>query len=471
MKRSEIKYTKIEDVEFLDLFDIDVIQKLQDSFAAATGVASIITKPDGTPITRPSNFCRLCRDIIRNTEKGSRNCRLSDSILGRQNKNGPIYQKCLSGGLWDGGASISVGTKHIANWLIGQIKNEESDTEDIINYSKKIGVDEQEFRKALDEVTTMPLEQFKKIVDSLFIFANQLSEKAYQNYQLKIHKEHLELLVREKTQDLESVNEELKTINDELSTKNQIINSQNIELKSTLKHLKETQAQLLYADKMASLGILTAGVAHEINNPLNYIMGAYFGLENFFDNETPERKEEVAILLASLKEGVERAAAIVRGLNQFSRDSKNYDEQCHIHSIIDNCLAMLYNQYKHKIDIEKFYEKEDVIVKGNVGKLHQAFLNILTNSIQAIKDKGSISVSTTKNSSSLTILIADSGSGIKKEYLSKIMDPFFTTKDPGKGTGLGLSITYSIIQEHRGEIEFESEINKGTTVKITLPIT
>ncbi len=169
------------DITFNDLFNIEEIQKIQDAFAAATNVASIITKPDGTPITTQSNFCRLCRDIIRKTEKGRANCFRSDAVIGRQNPGGPIVQPCLSGGLWDAGASITVGGKHIANWLIGQVKNEAIDEEKILRYAREIGADEEEFRIALREVPVMSVEQFGKIATALFLLANELSLKAYQN--------------------------------------------------------------------------------------------------------------------------------------------------------------------------------------------------------------------------------------------------------------------------------------------------
>ncbi len=170
-------------ITFEDLFNIEEIQKIQDAFAAATNVASIITKPDGTPITKPSGFCRLCQSIIRKTEKGRANCFYSDSIIGRQNPEGPIVQPCLSGGLWDAGASITAGGKHIANWLIGQVKNEAIDEEKILNYAREIGADEEEFRIALREVPVMPVAQFTKIADALFLLANELSLKAYNNVQ------------------------------------------------------------------------------------------------------------------------------------------------------------------------------------------------------------------------------------------------------------------------------------------------
>lgn len=173
------------DFQFSDLFDLEEIQRLQDLFSDATHVASIITIPDGTPITKPSNFCRLCIDIIRNTEIGCANCYKSDATLGRHNPSGPLVQPCLSGGLWDAGASISVGGKHIANWLIGQVRNEEIDEKLILKYAEVIGADKKDFKKALAEVPIMTASQFKKVSEMLFAFANDISEKAYTNLQLK----------------------------------------------------------------------------------------------------------------------------------------------------------------------------------------------------------------------------------------------------------------------------------------------
>jgi len=171
------------DITFSDLFNLDEIQKLQDQFANTTNVASMITYPNGEPITRPSNFCRLCKDIIRTTEVGKFNCKLSDSIIGGSNRDCATIQRCLSGELWDAGASIVVGGKHIANWLIGQVRNEDTDLEELVKYADKIGADRDEFRKALEEVPVMSLEQFNRIADMLYTIASELSLKAYQNVQ------------------------------------------------------------------------------------------------------------------------------------------------------------------------------------------------------------------------------------------------------------------------------------------------
>jgi PAS domain S-box-containing protein len=170
-------------VSFMDLYDINEIQEIQDAFAEATGVASIITLPDGTPITKPSNFCTLCKDIIRKTEKGLANCLKSDSAIGRKSDSGPIIQHCMSGGLWDAGASITVGDKHIANWLIGQVRNADLDEDRILNYADEIGADKKEFKNALDSVTMMSTEQFEAVSNSLYLMATQLSTSAYQNVQ------------------------------------------------------------------------------------------------------------------------------------------------------------------------------------------------------------------------------------------------------------------------------------------------
>ena len=170
-------------IEFEELFNLEEIQRIQDEFAKATGVASIITQPDGTPITEPSNFTCLCMDIIRKTEKGCANCFKSDATLGKHKPDGPTIQLCLSGGLWDAGASIEVGGQHIANWLIGQVRDESQTDEHMLAYAKEIGADEAAFMNAFQDVPVMSHEHFEEIAHALFTLANQLSTSAYQNMQ------------------------------------------------------------------------------------------------------------------------------------------------------------------------------------------------------------------------------------------------------------------------------------------------
>ena len=172
-----------EGLQFSDLFDIEDIQRLQDQFSNATGVASIITAPDGTPITQASNFTRLCLEVVRGTEKGRCNCLKSDAVLGRHSPSGPMVQKCLSCGLWDAGASITVGGKHVANWLIGQVRNEAQNEEQMLRYADEIGADRETFRRALAEVPFMSRKHFEQTAQMLFTLARELSSRAYQNIQ------------------------------------------------------------------------------------------------------------------------------------------------------------------------------------------------------------------------------------------------------------------------------------------------
>jgi len=287
----------------------------------------------------------------------------------------------------------------------------------------------------------------------------------------------LERLVSNRTKELqdairllEDQKIELKKQQSQVLDRNEELSKQRKQLELTIKKLKDTQAQLIQTEKMTSLGVLTAGVAHEINNPLNYIMGGYTGLKSYFEEEDYTKNKDIPILLNSIKTGIKRASDIVNGLNQFGSDKKTHDEDCDIHSILHNCLMMLHNQLKERITVRTNFTEEALIIPGNVGKLHQAFINILTNAIQAIEQVGIISVSTTKTEKDAIITIKDSGCGININDLSKVTDPFFTSKDPGKGTGLGLTITYNIIKDHNGRLEIESQPNYGTTITLTLPL-
>ena len=353
---------------------------------------------------------------------------------------------------------------------VNQYKNPEDRDIFIAHFKKKGFVKDLEVEivsfkgnSKIVSISSIPFEDKEKGSVLLTVFQDITDRRKYED-QLELYKENLETLVQKRTQQLEESNARIQKINKEVSEKN-------FELEQTLKQLQETQNQLIQQEKMASLGTLVAGVAHEINNPLNFIMGAFTGLTEYFKEFGSENPKRTDLFLKSIHTGLERVTAIVKGLNLFSRNNESMAETCDLHSILDNSFLLLHSKVEDRIKLEKNYHDEQLLIIGNVGMLHQVFTNLLSNSIYAIGgSKGSISIMTTLNQDQVEITIQDTGSGMSKEVLKKITDPFFTTKPPGEGTGLGLSISYSIIQKHQGTISFESEIGRGTKVSILLPL-
>jgi two-component system, NtrC family, sensor kinase len=278
----------------------------------------------------------------------------------------------------------------------------------------------------------------------------------------------------------------------------------NRHLKETLTTLKEAQVQLVNAEKMASLGQLTAGIAHEINNPINFVSSNIRPLrrdiediltiiqyyEDRTGNWSPEQlremeaikkqldfdylKEELQILINGIEEGANRTAEIVKGLRIFSRVDESDLKKADINQGIDSTLILLNSSMGGKIQVLRDFA-EDAIIECYPGKLNQVFMNLLTNAIQAIqagqpRDGGLLHISTRLMEDRLEIRIRDNGPGMTDEVRERIFEPFFTTKLVGQGTGLGLSIVHAIIESHNGTIRVESVPEKGTEFIILLPV-
>ncbi len=281
-----------------------------------------------------------------------------------------------------------------------------------------------------------------------------------------------------------------QTTNENLKQKNTLIEEQKENLKSAIddlqmanRQLKLTQSQLIQAEKMASLGQLTAGIAHEINNPVNFIYSGINGLDknlsHFIDDIHKDHSFKDALpnelitdingLMSSIKEGAERTMGIVDGLRTFSHMDNLKATDVDIHSGINSTLLILNHRIKDKVEITKNYDPQLSNINGFPGKLNQVFMNVLTNALDAVNGKdGEIQITTIDNPEHIRVVVKDNGSGISKDVVNKIFTPFFTTKEVGEGTGLGLWISFNIIKEHKGTIEVE-QTDGYTSFVITLP--
>lgn len=273
------------------------------------------------------------------------------------------------------------------------------------------------------------------------------------------------------------------------------------QLQRTVDRLASTQEQLLQSEKMASIGQLAAGVAHEINNPIGYV-GSNLGTlqdysiallalvekyhEALFSEDSAARREELLQarqrldidyiigdlpnLLKESREGIERVTKIVQDLKDFSRVGRDQRMQpADLLQGLDSTLNIVWNDLKYKIRLEKHYGSLPP-VECLAPEINQVFLNLLLNAGQAIEQRGTIELASGCNDSEAWISITDSGCGIAPEALPHLFDPFFTTKPIGRGTGLGLAISYGIVAKHHGRIDVSSRVGQGSTFRVVLPI-
>jgi signal transduction histidine kinase len=295
--------------------------------------------------------------------------------------------------------------------------------------------------------------------------------------QLQELNKNLENMVRERTMELERSHEALKKA---------YVERQN------------AQEQLVQTEKMASLGQLVAGIAHEIKNPLNFIYGNTGFLADYVQKlermlDTMEKlpsispqdqaeierlkeanhyafiKEDLSTLIDNFTEGARRINTIVSDLRSFSRLDADTVSEIDLHASLEMSLNLLRNQYKDRVEIHREYGNIPKI-QGYSGKLNQVFMNLLSNAFHAVQEKGEVWIRTRCDSGAVEVEVEDNGGGIPKEHLNRIFEPFFTTKPVGQGTGLGLSISYGIIEQHHGRIQVSSSPNKGSVFVVRLPI-
>lgn len=303
-----------------------------------------------------------------------------------------------------------------------------------------------------------------------------------------------------------------KDLERQLLDERALLTQQAVELEKAYDELKAAQSRILQQEKMASIGQLAAGVAHEVNNPIGFIISNLNSLRKYMDRISDfimaqtealgkmreraqlceEERAAIEALIAGLEEqrravkldyicadignlvresleGAERVKRIVQDLKNFSRADDVEHITADINAGLESTLNIVWNELKYKVTLTKEYG-DIPTTKCNPGQLNQVFMNLLLNAAQAIEKKGEIVVKTWQSGCFIHISVSDTGCGIPAGKISRIFEPFYTTKEVGKGTGLGLSIAYDIIGKHKGTIIAASEEGKGTTFTITLPI-
>jgi PAS domain S-box-containing protein len=438
----------IETIKFGDLFNIDDIQKIQDTFANATGIASIITDVEGNPITKPSNFCELCQRIINENDRELTYCLMSRNQDEYENLSDDKKSFCFCRDFLDGKAEIMIGNRHIANWLIGQVLEGKPDISKFEHYAEEIGIELPELEEYLGKITIMTKSRFELICDTLYQIANQLSTLALQNVQQS--KAITEKIKNEKYTN--NLNAELTEKNQELE---QIIYVTSHDLRTPLVNIQ--------------------GFAKELEKSVIEIEDIVLGNRS----EKPDKeklslivKEDVNLSLDFILKSIGKMDLLLSGLLTLSRLGRTpvNIRELDMNQLISNVLK----------DFEYLVKERNIeITVGNMfnsygddAMVSRVFSNLIENAIKFLdkERRGVIKISSYREDGNIIYCVEDNGIGIAAEYQSKIFELFYRLEPTkSKGEGIGLAITKKILFRLNGKIWLESKVGKGTTFYLSLP--
>jgi signal transduction histidine kinase len=317
-----------------------------------------------------------------------------------------------------------------------------------------------------------------------FILERRFAE-AHSN--LRIYSKALETKSRDLQLSKEKLEEYSHTLEQRVEERTQTLQNKNIELETALSELTQTQSQLVQSEKMAALGNLAAGIAHEVKSPMGAVSSAadvqarcIAKLNEMLEKSTsiddikgnPEFEKLFKILAENNQLTItagQRISQIVKSLKNFARLDEAELQKADIHEGLESTLTLVHHEIKNKLEVVKEYGQLPEI-NCYPNQLNQVFMNLFVNAAHAIDERGVLKIRTYKDADSVYVEISDTGRGIPPDHLNKIFDPGFTTKERGEGTGLGLSISRKIIDKHHGQILVDSEVGKGSTFTVVLPI-
>ncbi len=352
-------------------------------------------------------------------------------------------------------------------------------------------------RAGARSVAAAPLRVGKRLFGLLAVTAREPGRFGHPDVDLLVTVANHVALALDKAQSFQTIEEMSRGLEDTVRIRTEQVRTANEELRAAYRDLQATQAQLIQREKMASVGRLVAGVAHELNNPIGFISSNVTTLEDFVRRlrsmlesyqavalpasereHLAARREELRIdyaltyldrMIAGIREGADRTRKIVGDLRVFTRAPDDVWQPVDLHEEIESSLTLLGHLLRDRVTVERRF--------GQIGpvecvrsQLDQVLLNVLANAAQAISGPGTITIETRREGDLALVRVADSGPGISADVLPRVFDPFFTTKPVGEGTGLGLSISYEIVKRHGGEIQAESPAGGGAAFTIRLPV-